>query len=116
MNLALHSNSVACSWLPHKQHQTHSALRPFMVKVPGKRATFEEREARSKLTYFRMVEHMQKHSWPKMVLESAQMSNIKLSAMERLRKLKLRYDCQDETIKRDLGREAPAKAYKKHVD
>ena len=58
---------------------------------------------------------MPNHNWVKMVYKSAKISNIKLSAVERLEKLKQRYNCQDEIIEESLGGQAFTKAYKKYI-
>ena len=78
-------------------------------------ATFEEREAKSKLIHFKRVEIMPNHKWVKMVYKSAKISNIKLSAVERLKKLQQKYNCRDETTAESLGGQASTKAYKKFV-
>ena len=78
-------------------------------------ATFEEREARSKLTYFKRVENMPNNKWPKMVYQSAKINNIMLAAVDRLGKLKQKFNCQDETIEESLGGQASTNTYKKYV-
>ena len=61
-------------------------------------SSFEEREAKSKIILFKRVEQMAEDRWPKLIYKCAQINNIKLTAVERMRQLKWRFHCEEKDI------------------
>ena len=53
--------------------------------------------------------------WPKMILKSAQINNIKLTAVERMKQLKWRLHCEEKDLVGYNTSGAALKAYKKYV-
>ena len=78
-------------------------------------SSFEEREAKSKIVFYKRVEQMADNRWPKMIYKSAQINNIKLTAVERMRQLKWRFLCEEKDLTGYSTSRAALNAYKKYV-
>ncbi|XP_018497555.1 uncharacterized protein LOC108865225 [Galendromus occidentalis] len=79
-------------------------------------STFEEREAKSKITYFKRIQEMADERWAKQMLTMMSINNAKIKAVERLKTLSLKYDCDNIVVKRSEAGEACLNTFKKSVE
>ncbi|XP_018494054.1 uncharacterized protein LOC108863884 [Galendromus occidentalis] len=57
-------------------------------------STFEERGAKSKITDFKRTQEMPDDRWAKRMLTMISINNAKIKAVERMKTLSLKYDCE----------------------
>lgn len=66
-------------------------------------STFDARETMSKTMYFERTNQMDHTRWPKMVLTATEITNTKLKARERLKKLRAVFDLNDLALARSTS-------------
>lgn len=66
-------------------------------------SSFDARESTSKMMYFERVKQMEPTRWPKLVLTATEITNTKVIAIERLKKLRSQFDLEDLEITRNTS-------------
>ncbi|XP_018497356.1 uncharacterized protein LOC108865136 [Galendromus occidentalis] len=79
-------------------------------------STFEEREAKSKITYFKRIQEMPDERWAKRMLTMISINNAKIKAVERMKTLSLKYECDKIVVKRSGAGGACLNTFKKSVE
>ena len=63
-------------------------------------SSFDARETTSKTMYFERIKQMDQTRWPKLVLTATEITNAKLTAIERLKQLRLQFQVEDLELSR----------------
>ncbi|XP_018493844.1 uncharacterized protein LOC108863770 [Galendromus occidentalis] len=79
-------------------------------------STFEEREAKSKITYFKRIQEMPDERWAKRMLTMMSINNAKIKAVERMETLSLKHDCDKIVVEQSEAGEACLNTFKKSVE